>query len=161
MGYVDYVIDVPASASVDVGSASGDITANGVNGAAALHTISGAILATDLGGDATLTTTSGEIRASNVDRVREARSVSGAIDLAGAFAADSTVGTTSGGVSVRFEPGASVRIDATTLSGDINARGPGLPSSAGAVRTRTLTLGSGAAHMNVRTTSGDITLIAP
>jgi DUF4097 and DUF4098 domain-containing protein YvlB len=160
MSYVDYVIDVPAGASVDSGSASGDITANGMNGPVALHTISGSIGATDLGGNATLTTTSGSIRASNVDRVVEARSVSGEIDLAGAFAADAAVATTSGGVTLRFERGASVRIDATTVSGDISARGPGLPSSAGAVRTRSLTVGSGAAHLNVRTTSGDITLIA-
>jgi Toastrack DUF4097 len=128
------------------------VSVSGFSGPASLHTTSGSIVASDLGGLVRLTTASGGIRGTNVDRVREARSMSGAVDLAGAFVADARVVTTSGAIRLQFEPGASVRIDASTMSGGISANGPGMQRPEIDARSRTLTLGSGAAQLQVRTT---------
>jgi hypothetical protein len=159
MGYIDYVIDVPAAAGADITSASGDITVSGLQGGVTVRNTSGNIGASDLSGDTRLTTVSGGIRGTNVDRVREARTTSGGIDLSGAFSADAAINSISGGVTLQFEPGASVRVDAGSMSGGISSVGPGMPRTTSA-RDGTFTLGSGTAQIQVRTTSGGITLTA-
>ena len=98
------------------------------------------------------------MRGSDVARLREARSFSGSIDLAGTFASDATVVTTSGEVTLRFGPGASVRIDAWTESGNIRTSGAGIPGARPDAHTHVATLGSGAALVQMRTTSGSIVL---
>jgi hypothetical protein len=176
--YVDYVIEVPFAAGADIGSSSGDLNVSGLHGPVAARSASGDITLTDLNGPVTVestsgsvrldriagdlrvATTSGSVRGSDVARVRQARSSSGSIDLAGAFATDATVLTTSGGATLRFQPGASVRIDASSESGSIRTNGPGMPVGRTDAHSQSVTLGTGAAVVQVRTTSGSVALVA-
>jgi hypothetical protein len=121
--YIDYVIDVPLVAGVDITSTSGDITVNGI------------------AGSVTVRTTSGDV------------------DLGGTFTGDATVATTSGDVTLRLDPGTSARLDASSLSGTVRTSGAGMPATREA-RSQLVTLGSGSALIQVRTTSGSISLLA-
>ncbi|HEX8967769.1 MAG TPA: DUF4097 family beta strand repeat-containing protein, partial [Chloroflexota bacterium] len=174
--YIDYVIDVPANLGADVRSSSGSIDLGGLQGAVRVESSSGALNVHDLSGSTLLASTSGSIRMANisgdlqvtstsggisgasVDRVREARSTSGGIDLAGGFASDAQIVTTSGGVTLRFTPAASVYIDASSLSGDVNASGLNLSGQLQASHRLSGSLGTGATTVSVRTTSGSIRL---
>ena len=79
--------------------------------------------------------------------------------MTGAFATDATVVTTSGSATLRFDPGASVRINASSVSGSIRTNGPGMPVGRTDARSQSVTLGAGAAVVQVRTTSGSIALV--
>ena len=157
--YVDYVIDAPSFAGADLGSTSGDLAVSGLSGSIAVHTTSGDITLADLGGPVTVESTSGRIRGTGVTHIASARSFSGTIDLGGRFGADATVATTSGDVTLRLEPGTSVRIEASSLSGTVRISGPGMPTTRDS-RSQSVTLGSGAALIQVRTTSGSIALLS-
>jgi hypothetical protein len=158
--YVDYLIDVPSAAGADVGSTSGDLSVSGLSGPVTARTTSGDITLTDLDGPVTVETASGSVHGTGVTRIVQARSFSGTLDLAGTFTGDATVVTTSGDVTLRFEPGTSARIDASTISGMVRSSGPGMPSAVRDGRSRSVVLGSGAVPIQVRTTSGSITLLS-
>jgi hypothetical protein len=157
--YVDYVIDVPSFAGVDVGSTSGDLTVTGMNGAVAVRTTSGDMTLADVSGPVSAESTSGRIRGTGIAHLVSARSSSGDVDFGGTFSGDATVVTTSGDVMLRFEPATSARIDASSLSGTVRTSGPGLPATREA-RSQLVTLGSGTALLQVRTTSGSISLFS-
>jgi DUF4097 and DUF4098 domain-containing protein YvlB len=158
--YVDYVVDVPSFAGVDIGSTSGDLTVSGVTGPVTVRTTSGDVALTNLTGPVTVESTSGRIRGGGLAHLVSARSLSGEVDLGGTFSGgDATVVTTSGDVSIRPDPGASVRIDASSFSGTVRTSGPAVPTGQEA-RSQVVTLGSGTALIQVRTTSGSISLLA-
>ncbi len=157
--YVDYVIDVPSFAGVDVGSTSGDLLVSGLGGAVAVRTTSGDMTLADLTGPVSAESTSGRIRGTGIAHLVTARSSSGDVDFGGTFSGDATVVTTSGDVMLRFEPATSARIDASSLSGTVRTSGPGLPATREA-RSQLVTLGSGTALIYVRTTSGSISLFS-
>ena len=175
--YIDYVIDMPAALGADVRSASGSIDLSGLGGPVRLETASGGIDARDLGGSASITTASGGIRISNVagdlrvsstsggvygsgiKRIVDAHSTSGAIELIGDFATDAQVASTSGSVLLRFTPAAAVHVDATSLSGDVNATGLGLVGQTTGPHSLSGTLANGGPTLSVHTTSGSIQLL--
>lgn len=176
--YVDYVIETPARLGADVSSTSGLIEVSGLVGTVRAEaasgqvnlrdlqgpviaaTTSGAVRLANIGGDLRIATVSGGIQGSGLDRVADAHSTSGGIDLQGEFASDALVASTSGGVTLRFAPDASVRIDASSLSGDIDVSGlPGIGAQATAHRL-TGNVGGGAHAVSIHTTSGGIRLAA-
>jgi hypothetical protein len=175
--YVDYVIDTPAGLGADIRSASGPITVSGLRGPVHAESASGSIDARDLQGSTVLRTASGGIRMANisgdlqvtsvsggisgagVDRAADIRSTSGGINLTGAFATNAQIVTVSGAVVLRFTPAAAVRIDASTLSGDVNASELDLNGRVGGARSLSGNLGSAFSTVTVRTTSGGIHLM--
>lgn len=81
---VDYTITMPAAASVDVHSVSGNVKATGIRGSVRAETISGDVVATD------------------TPKVEVAKSVSGNVTLAGVSTdGDLSAGSVSGNVSAR------------------------------------------------------------
>jgi hypothetical protein len=106
-----------------------------------------------------VTTASGDIDGTGVARVREARSLSGGINLAGDFAGDAQIVSVSGDVTLRFTPPASLRIDADSLNGVVNANGLALNPRQTGAHSLAGTLAAGANSVSVRTTSGDIRLL--
>jgi hypothetical protein len=158
--YVDYVIDVPSFAGVDIGSTSGDLTVTGIAGPVTVRSISGDVALINLSGPVTVESTSGRIRGGGIAHLVSARSFSGEVDLGGTFSGgDATVVTTSGDVSIRPDPDASVRLDASSFSGTVRTSGPSVPTSREA-RSQVVTLGAGTVLIQVRTTSGSISLLA-
>jgi hypothetical protein len=176
-GYIDYVIDMPATLGADVRSASGAIAVSGLSGAVRIESASGGIDASDLDGPTTIATASGGIRMSNLGgdvrassvsggifgtrlaRVSDAHSMSGGIDLSGDFASSAQIASASGSVMLRFTPAAAVHIDATSLSGDVSAAGLGLAGQATGAHSLSGNLGNGGPTLSIHTTSGSIRLL--
>ena len=173
---VDYAIEVPAGAPVDTTSVSGDIQIDGVagpvqatstSGDMTLTNLAGPVSARSVSGDVRLTDIQGEVRAGSTSghidgagllRVREADTTSGDITLAGRFADDARITSTSGDVKLRFAPMSAARIDVTTLSGDIRPDSAGLTMMTRDRRHLSATLGTGTATLAIRTSSGDVSL---
>jgi putative adhesin len=175
--YIDYTIDVPAGLGANVRSASGSVNLQGLAGAVNLNSASGNIDAHDLGGtlsartssgairvsnvtgDAQLSTISGSILAVGVDRLTEARTTSGDVNLNVAFTRQVQISSTSGEVIVRVPPAPAFNVDASSFSGDVSSdlaltnRTVGPHNLAGAV-------GRGGPTVSIHTTSGTIRLIS-
>jgi DUF4097 and DUF4098 domain-containing protein YvlB len=154
---ISYEVTVPADATVQINTGSGDISAEGVRGSAKLHTGSGSIRARDLGRDSRLETGSGSIHADSVAAPMFASTGSGSIqaDLTGS--GDVDVHTGSGGIDVRgVNGGLRARTGSGHLGVDGTVKGPWqVHSGSGGVR---LALGSGGGgfDMNLHTGSGSI-----
>jgi hypothetical protein len=175
--YIDYVIESPAALGADVRSASGSIELSGLDGPVRIETASGAVDARDLHGSTVISTASGGIRMANirgdlqvtsisggiggagVDRVSNAYSTSGAINLTGAFATNAQIGSVSGSIMLRFTPASVVHIDATSLSGDVNAADIGLTGQLTGPHALSGNIGTGGPTVSIHTTSGSIRLL--
>jgi hypothetical protein len=174
--YIDYVVETPSALGADVRSASGSIDLSGLYGPVRIETASGAVEARNLHGSTVISTASGGVRMANisgdvqvtsisgsiagagVDRVSNAYSTSGAINLTGDFATNAQIGTVSGAIMLRFTPSASVHIDATSLSGDVNAADLGLTSQLTGPHALSGTIANGRQTVSIHTTSGSIQL---
>lgn len=98
---VDFTVTVPASATVDLKSVSGDVKISNVDGPARVESVSG------------------NVTASAVPRVEVAKSVSGDVTLTGASAnGDLTASSVSGSVRARGVKARS--LDLGTVSGDVS-----------------------------------------
>jgi DUF4097 and DUF4098 domain-containing protein YvlB len=113
----------------------------------------------NISGELRVSSTSGGIHGAGVERVSDAHSTSGAIDLTGEFTTNAQIATTSGSVMLRFGPAASVHVDATSLSGDVVASGLGLAGQSTSPHSLSGNLGNGGARVSVHTTSGSIRLL--
>jgi hypothetical protein len=137
---IDYVIDVPANLGADLHSASGSINVSGAHGPLYVETASGSIRITDVNADLTV------------------NSSSGSIDVTGDFPAAAHITSVSGSVILRFAPSASAYIDASSLSGSVDAGGLRLKAQSSGPHSLTGTLAAGGPTTSVRTTSGSIRL---
>ncbi len=118
---VDYKLWVPAGASVEVKSISGDVNLEAIGGAAKARVISGSVVLRKAAAGADLTTVSGDLTLEDVAGNVYLKTVSGdiAIDrVKGSIEAESV----SGGVEMREVSGAA-GVNAKTLSGDVDYRG--------------------------------------
>jgi hypothetical protein len=70
----------------------------------------------------------------------------------------STTASTSGSVALRFTPASSLRIGATSLSGDVSASRLQLTGQVSGPHSLWATLGLGGPTISVRTTSGSFPL---
>ncbi|MFF1559680.1 DUF4097 domain-containing protein [Streptomyces sp. NPDC058279] len=144
--YVDYRLEVPASATVKLRTDSGRLRVTGV-AAADLRSSSGDVTAERIAGPLTIRTSSGDIRAAGLSGPRaDVHSDSGDARLVFSTPpASVTTDTGSGDLTLRVPP-AAYRIAASTASG---SRDIGLPADPAAP-----------ASLSVRTTSGDLHLSA-
>ncbi|WP_405978620.1 DUF4097 family beta strand repeat-containing protein [Streptomyces sp. NBC_00158] len=144
--WVDYRLEVPASAKLKVGSSSGDITVTGV-------------------ASAELDSSSGDVRAERIPGPLKARTSSGNITATGLSGPEGEFRSSSGDAVVGFEK-APASVSVTTSSGDVTLKAPQAPyrvSADTASGDRDVTLGDAPdapSRITVRTTSGDIRLSA-
>lgn len=179
---VDYELWVPRGAAVRTESTSGDIRIEERYNCVQAHTVSGDIELTSIWGDIDIGTTSGNIHTENTKGTIIARSISGDIKILGAKGAARTMKTVSGDIFVELEeideaasqmnfksifgdiefflpPDAQADIDVGTVSGkistdfEITIRG-----TIEIGRELQVTIGGGSVSIELKTTSGDITL---
>lgn len=173
---VDYVVELPPEVLVDVHGGSGDLEITGMAGAVTVEATSGEVVLREIEGGATVRTTSGDqhlanvrgelrlesisgaIEAQGVTGLREARTSSGAIFLDGRFAGDARVETSSGEVEIRFAPESSVAVDVLTSSGSVAYEGLALDNLQAGRRTLSGSMGGGNGLLQIRASSGDVTL---
>jgi hypothetical protein len=150
---VDYVIQVPAKARLDITTASADVEVDRVVGALRVQTSSGDVNAVS-GGNATIGTTSGDLTVTRARGTFAITSTSGNV-LFNDVSGDLTVDSTSGDVGLYRVSG---KVVVVTTSGDITARSfsglARLNSTSGDV-SMTLVRGNGVAFSG-STQSGDI-----
>jgi DUF4097 and DUF4098 domain-containing protein YvlB len=118
---VDYKLWVPAGASVEVKSISGDVDLEALGGAVKARVISGSVTLRKAAAGADLTTVSGDLTIEDVAGNVYLKTVSGDIDIIrikGSIEAESV----SGGIKMREVSGAA-GINAKTLSGDVDFQG--------------------------------------
>jgi DUF4097 and DUF4098 domain-containing protein YvlB len=135
---VDYKLWIPAAASIDVRSVSGDVDLGALGGTvkakvvsgsiglvkaaagAELTTVSGDVMVKDITGNAFLKTVSGDIEAARIKGSVEAESVSGGIDLGEVSGAASvSAKTVSGNVTYKGVIEAKGRYSLKSHSGDV------------------------------------------
>lgn len=208
---VDYTVVVPAGASLDLHSVSGQLKVDGVNGSVRLGTVSGYIRASRTPKVESVRTVSGEVDLGEISEADSLAisSVSGNIRLAGVKARSLNLSTVSGemrvrdaacellvakGLSGNFEYSGTLarngRYDVNSHSGEVRftiSDRPGFelnavsfsgavhsdfPLTVGGDRTRNLnqrrgprnssvraTFGDGSASLNLRTFSGNVSIL--
>ncbi len=165
---------VPRGARVWIETASGPIQADGLTGDQHFRSISGDLRVATAGGSIDLETVSGDVELEAVDILRAAvrsvsgdlvvraptiatlrlRTTSGSIQAGGVFVEGGTytVETVSGDVTLR--PVGPVRVQGSTVSGDVES--PLAHRSGGKPGRRTIELGEGGPVIGFRSISGDI-----
>ncbi|MFE5805425.1 DUF4097 family beta strand repeat-containing protein [Streptomyces sp. NPDC056491] len=144
--YVDYRLEVPATATVELESTSGDISVAGV-AAAVVTADSGTVRAERIGGPLKVRTSSGDITATGLSAPSaDVHSDSGDAQLEFTGAPSSVLAeTTSGNVTLTVPP-APYRVAVSTSSGD---RDVTVPDDA-----------SAPSRLSAKTTSGDVRISA-
>lgn len=171
---ISYEIEAPADATLNAGTASGDITDTGVGEGAKLNTASGNITATGLEGGFKIQTGSGNIAIDNPGQGdANALTGSGDIDLKGvngALLAQTGSGTIkaagtpsspwklqAGSGNIELAPGsAPMDLDASTASGSISTIPPTATQSSEDHHHLHTQLNGGGPEVRVETGSGDI-----
>lgn len=144
--YVDYRLEVPASATVKLESSSGRVTVTGV-AAADVETSSGDVKVERIAGALKARTSSGDITGSALAGPgADIRSASGDARLTFATSPNSVAAETGSGNVTLTVPSAPYRVDVSTTSGDRRVALPTDPSAD--------------ARLAVRTTSGDVSVSA-
>ena len=174
----DLHLDVPAGATVIVEGASADVDVQGMHGDQRYRSASGDLVLADVRGSLTIEALSGDIEiGTDGPSTVTARTVSGDLDLRAGSLAELRATTTSGDLHItgRFDgdgpyavvtvsgdatlaPLNDVRIEARTITGDIDSDLPSRRDDAGG--RRALIIGSGGPTITFRSTSGDIRVVA-
>ena len=117
--WVDYIVQVPTGASVDVRTVSGDVMVAEVGGSARAETVSGDVVATGLAQVAALRSVSGDVRATGLasDGTVSFNSVSGDIAIKNLKAKSATLETVSG--DARVDQCDCGGIQSSSVSGDV------------------------------------------
>ena len=165
-------VTLPRGTRVRVETASGDVRAVGIAGDQRYRTVSGDV-DVETPGRVDLETVSGDARLRSATLLAQARTVSGDLDVAAptivALQARTTSGdmtvagsfdgagpfaleTVSGNVAVR--PVGPLRVEGTTVTGDVRSSLP--HRSGGSVGRRTIELGEGGPVVGFRSISGDL-----
>lgn len=174
----DLRLDVPAGAAVLVEGASADVDVRGMHGDQRYRSASGDLVLAEVRGSLTIEAVSGDIEiGTDGPSTITARTVSGDLDLRAGSMAELRATTTSGDLHItgRFDgdgpyaivtvsgdatlaPLNDVRIEARTITGDIDSELPSRRDDA--VGRRALIIGSGGPTITFRSTSGDIRVVA-
>ncbi|NOZ04493.1 MAG: DUF4097 domain-containing protein [FCB group bacterium] len=118
--YVDYKISVPRKISVYIGTGSGDIVNNGLNGPIEIATGSGDVELFNITGTVKITTGSGDVSGLGIAGKFEAKTGSGDIDCK-RVTGPLEISTASGDVEIRMNDNNPVTI--STVSGEIDISG--------------------------------------
>jgi hypothetical protein len=174
----DLQLDVPAGAAVLVEGASADVDVRGMHGDQRYRSASGDLVLADVRGSLTIEAVSGDIEiGTDGPSTITARTVSGDLDLRAGSMAELRATTTSGDLHIAgrfdgdgpyaivtvsgdatFAPLNDVRIEARTITGDMDSELPSRRDDA--VGRRALIIGSGGPTITFRSTSGDIRVVA-
>jgi hypothetical protein len=174
----DLQLDVPVGAAVIVEGASADVDVRGMHGDQRYRSASGDLALVDVHGSLTIEALSGDIEiATDGPSTITARSVSGDLDVRAGSLAELRATTTSGDMHItgRFDgdgpyaivtvsgdatlaPLNDVRIEARSITGDIESDLPSRRDDAAG--RRALIIGSGGPIITFRSTSGDIRVVA-
>lgn len=142
-GGVEYVLKVPSTVRLDVGSTNGSIRVRDVIGSVAAHSTNGRIDLEDVGGVVEGSTTNGGITARISDNVqfRELR-----------------LGTTNGGITVYCPEGIDADIYAHTTNGGIHTDFPITIQGHFSSKSLEGKINNGGNVMNLHTTNGGISI---
>jgi hypothetical protein len=171
------------SGDIELDDISGDLSVNATSGNVTIDDFSGKLKATSISGDidvrgaidgADISTTSGDVTLEGVRGVIQVTTISGSIRLSdttsaqinlettsgdvrftGEISSDSRISTISGDVDLRLGERADLRIDARTLSGNLEADDE-LDTLTRERRRLSGTLGAGGPLLDISTTSGDV-----
>lgn len=158
--WIDYEVIVPEGTVVAGQVGSGDITVSGV-AEAAVRSDSGAIDVSDIDGDATAEAGSGGVTLSTITGVTTVRADSGEIEGTG-LGGPTTAESSSGSISVTLSQAQDVHV--TASSGDVTATVPAgryrvlTETSSGDVQSDVANTTDGDHRVELRTSSGDVTL---
>jgi DUF4097 and DUF4098 domain-containing protein YvlB len=154
---VDYDVEVPAHASLEISSVSGNVEVSNCGGDARLRSVSGDIQADGVGGKAQAESVSGNVSVRAVDGEAHGKTVSGDVwmELSGGPV---TAESVSGDLRVAQPANGGFDVDASTFSGRIKSdfqlsgdRKPNRERLAGAVN-------GGGQNVRLKTFSGNIEL---
>lgn len=163
-GSTDYDVYVPAACGVDLHTKSGDIAIAGITGAISAQSLSGDIRLMGVASAAVnVKSMSGDVNVRGGARDTEdlvARSVSGDVylELEGMTGGNCELVTTSGDIVVRFNGTPDLRATLSTVSGDLRVDLDGVRLSQKSRWQLVAEVGTGAAKLTAKTTSGDISL---
>jgi hypothetical protein len=171
-------IELPAHATVNIQTASGDVAASGLRGDQNIRTASGDLHINDAAGDLTTETVSGDISIRVEGSIGLAvKTVSGDLSVEGGRLERVRLTTTSGDVRLASELGPGphaivtvngdaallsnrgLRISAVTVTGDLRSDQP--HTSEGGPGRRSLVVGDGAVELAFRSVSGDLLVLDP
>jgi hypothetical protein len=163
---VRFEVRVPRSVNFNfdrISTASGNISAEGVNGRIELHTASGDVTLQGVGGEVRAASASGSVRVRDAAGTVSASTASGNVDVELARlegAGDMRFSSASGDVSVRLPSSLDARVDMSTASGSIETDFPievrkDQYSSGYTARGQ---LGSGSRLLKISSASGDVKL---
>ncbi|HWL35331.1 MAG TPA: DUF4097 family beta strand repeat-containing protein [Frankiaceae bacterium] len=107
--------------TVRIESASGDLRVDELRGDGGLKSASGDIKLGHVAGTLDASVVSGDLRVATIDNGAHVQAVSGDIDLTAVAQGDVEVRSVSGDVSVGVRQGARVRVDVSTVSGDLES----------------------------------------
>ena len=175
----DLQLEVPSGATVVVEGASADVDVRGMHGDQRYRSASGDLVLADVRGSLTIEALSGDIWIGTDGPASiTARTVSGDLELRAGSLAELRATTTSGDLDItgRFDgegpyaivtvsgdatlaPLNDVRIEARSITGDIDSDLPSRRDDAAG--RRALINGSGGPTVTFRSTSGDIRVVAP
>jgi hypothetical protein len=175
----DVDIEVPRRATIVVEAASGQIEADGLHGDQRYRTVSGEVTLRAVSGRIAVEAVSGDvdIAATGASELT-VRSVSGDLAIRAATLSGLRAGTMSGDLKIAgrlggpgpfqidtvsgdvlLAPAGDLRIETTTLTGDLRSEVDG--RSAGGRGRRTLEVGSGGPLLTHRSLSGDLRVVRP
>ena len=174
----DLDLEVPRGTTLTVRSLSGDLDATGIRGASRWTTASGDIRLVVETGPVSIETMSGDALLTGEGSLAvTGRSVSGDLRITAPLLDGLDLASTSGDVRVEGElragarhviasvsgdvhlaTGSPVRVDTRTIAGDVRATGP--HRTEGGRGRRIVVIGAGSTPVEIRTTSGDISLRA-
>ncbi len=174
---IDFDVEVPRGASVNVDGVSADVSAAGLRGRQRFKTVSGDTTTVDCAGLVDADSVSGRIEVFGPSALDlRAHSVSGRIQAAAGDLTRVEIGTTSGGVDLagRLAPGvqhsvnsvsggvrlatdAGVTVDLRTMSGSVHSRLPHRVESANGGRR--VIVGDGSGHLRIQAVSGGLELM--
>ena len=174
----DVELEIPSGATVVVEGASTDVEVRGLRGDQRYRSASGDLVLREVSGSLTIEALSGDVEiGADGPSTISARSVSGDLDVRAGSIAELRASTTSGDLYVAgcFEgdgpfsietvtgdatlsPANGVRVEARTITGDIDSELPARRDDADG--RRALVIGAGGPTITFRSTSGDLRVVA-
>lgn len=175
----DLAVGLPRGATIVVETTSADVRADGLLGDQRYRTVSGDLSLSAVGGRIAIEAVSGDIKLTTIGETDVAlRTVSGDIELRAGTLRSLRSTTTSGDLKVAgrllgpgpfsvetvsgdalIAPAGEVRIEMTTMSGDLRSDIDG--QVAGHRGQRSLSIGSGGPLLTFRSMSGDLRVVRP
>lgn len=155
---VNYKVQVPRAAKLDVDTVNGGLQVTGTRGEADLETTNGGITVAQVDGNLKLESTNGGIHVTDSAGAVHASTTNGGIEVALRDLPDDSdlsLSTTNGGVDIKLPRNARLSIDAATTNGKI-ASDFDVTGGTSSKRHLTGDINGGGGKLKVRTTNGSV-----